>query len=280
MIALPRLFLSFLKDARHFQILFLSSFLCYGLMELQWGQYSAHYFWTISSALVFSLVNHFLKAPKQQWKSNLISALGICLLLHSNSPLFSVLAVGLAIYSKQLFKYKGRHIFNPANFGIIAVILLSGEAWISPGQWGNSLVLVVFFSVAALMVLLKVGRLDISIYFLLSLALLEGAYKMLYLGWTGDVLLHYLSNGSLLLFTFFMITDPKTAPQVPKARLIWALLLALGVFIVARTTYLATAPMWVLFALSPLSILFRKYFPAIEFSWQKAISSTNQIIKL
>ncbi len=265
--ALSTTFSRFLSDARHFQIAFLSLFLSYGCLALQWGQYKAHYIVTITLALLFSWINTFLNAPAQQWKSNLISALGICLLLHSNGIWVSALAIVLAIYSKRLFRFRGKHLFNPANFGIIVVILITGEAWISPGQWGSSGVLAIFFGIAALMVLLKVGRLDISICFFGVLATFELIYKTFYLGWSGDVLMHYLSNGSLLLFTFFMITDPKTAPQHPRARILWAVLLATGVFLVARVSYLATAPMWVLFFMSPLNILFQKYFPHAHFSW-------------
>lgn len=268
---LSNIFVRFLSDARHFQIVFLSLFLTYGCVELQWLQYKAHYIVTLSLALFISWVNTFFNAPAQQWKSNLISALGICLLLHSNGIWVSALAIILAIYSKRLFRFRGKHIFNPANFGIIAVILITGEAWISPGQWGSSGVLAFFFGLAALMVLLKVGRLDISIYFFAVLAVLELGYKTFYLGWTGDVLLHYLSNGSLLLFTFFMITDPKTAPQHPRARILWSILLALGVFFVARVSYLSTAPMWVLFFMSPLNVLFQKIFPASEFKWTSSL---------
>ena len=35
-------------------------------------------------------------------------------------------------------KIKNKHLFNPANFGIIFSVFILGDAWISPGQWGSS----------------------------------------------------------------------------------------------------------------------------------------------
>ena len=53
----------------------------------------------------------------------------------------AVLASFIAIGSKFLLKYNGKHIFNPANIGIIATILITKNAWISPGQWGSNIIL-------------------------------------------------------------------------------------------------------------------------------------------
>ena len=42
----------------------------------------------------------------------------------------------LAIGSKFLFRVRGKHLFNPAAFAIVALLLTSDEVWVSPGQWG------------------------------------------------------------------------------------------------------------------------------------------------
>lgn len=45
--------------------------------------------------------------------------------------------IGVAIASKFVFSFGEKHFFNPANFGIIFALLLTNNAWVSPGQWGE-----------------------------------------------------------------------------------------------------------------------------------------------
>ena len=117
------------------------------------------------------------------------------------------------------------------------------------------------------MVLFRVGRLDTSLWFLGTLALLEVARSVLYLGWTFDVPLHGLSNGALLLFTFFMITDPVTTPRHKRGRIVWSVLLAAITFGVSQFHYVHTAPIWTLFFLTPFTVLFNLIWRGERFRW-------------
>ena len=93
----------------------------------------------------------------QSWKSAAISALGLCLLLKVNLLSTAVIAAVVTIASKFLIRRGNKHIFNPANFGIIVTILLTENAWVSPGQWGSSFLLVGLIGIAGLMVLWRLG---------------------------------------------------------------------------------------------------------------------------
>ena len=62
-----------------------------------------------------------------------------------------------------------------------------------------------------------------------------------------------MMNGSLLLFSFFMITDPMTTPNAPKARIAWSILVALITFGMGAFAHVHTAPMWALFALCAIT---------------------------
>ena len=66
------------------------------------------------------------------------------------------------------------------------------------------------------------------------------------LQWPLDYFIHSVSTGSLLLFTFFMISDPKTSPNHPVARIIWAVLIALSHFISPLSNGNTIRPVWVL----------------------------------
>ncbi len=200
------------------------------------------------------------------WRSPLITSLGLSLLLRTDHLTTMMLASGLAIASKFCFQFAGKHWFNPANFGIIGVLLLTHDAWVSPGQWGNESWYGLVFAAAGGLVLQRVGRWDTTAAFLGTYGLLE-AGRNLWLGWTWDVFGHRLMSGSLLLFALFMLTDPRAIPNRWVARLIWAIAVAGLTFYLRNNWHLSTAVFWALFALSPLTVLLDWLLPGDRFVW-------------
>lgn len=261
-------FHSLTRDARHFQIIYLGVFLLFGLRFLHWDFSPLKILIILSSTLLTQLVWIFSQNGNlSSLKSGLITGLGLCLLLNSSS-LFTVgLAGALAISAKYLLRYNGKHLFNPANFGIIISIVVFKDAWISPGQWGSNALFLCSLAVLGGVVLHKVGRLETSIVFLLILFLFEYIRTVLYQGWEFEVLIHKFSSGTLLLFTFFMITDPMTIPNSKNARIIWSFILAIATFICGAWVQLYTAPVWVLFFMTPLTIWLDKIMPENKFKW-------------
>lgn len=295
-----------LEDARIYQIASLSMFLLVGIVARDWTLHAEAIGVTIATCLItqwiavnarrawsweFGFWRNFFDRPielkgkeqhtavlenpnsKTQTLKSLLSAvitsLGLCLLLRADHYSTLVLAGGLAISSKFLLQVRGKHIFNPANFGIVAALSLTEDAWVSPGQWGESGWCVLIFLCAGGLVLQRVGRWDTSVAFLGSYAVLE-ALRNAWLGWTWDVWAHRLMSGSLLLFACFMITDPRTIPDTRSGRVIWAGSIALLTFVLRNVFFVATAPFWALFALAPLSILLDRLLPADRFSWTVA----------
>jgi Na+-transporting NADH:ubiquinone oxidoreductase subunit NqrB len=185
------------------------------------------------------------------------------------------LAAFIAVASKFIIRKNNKHIFNPANIGIIGAILLTNEAWVSPGQWGSSTILLFVIGAAGLMMILKVGRLDTAVTFITIFGILQYLYVVTYLGWEPTVWAHKMSNGTLLLFAFFMVTDPMTTPNHKKARIIWASLLAIALFIASNYFFVQTAAIWLLFLISPLTPLFDKLFVAQKYEWNILPSSQN-----
>jgi Na+-transporting NADH:ubiquinone oxidoreductase subunit NqrB len=181
-----------------------------------------------------------------------------------------LLAGSLAILSKFLFQVERKHFFNPANFGIIAALLLTNDAWVSPGQWGDEGWYALLFAGTGGMVLKRVGRWDTTAAFLGGYALLE-AIRNIWLGWTWDVYCHRLMSGSLLLFALFMITDPRSIPNARISRLLWAGCIAILTFILRNQFFVATAVFWALFTLSPLSVLLDFVWSESRFSWSETL---------
>ena len=266
------------SDPRYFQILYLGSFLLYGVSYLGWDtalpKYLALFGAAVATQLAFS---YFTTKKYSSIKSALITVLGLCLLLKTGSIETAVLAAVIAISTKFILKVKNKHIFNPANIGIVTAILLSNDAWVSPGQWGSSVVLWFLVGAAGLMMILKVGRMDTSITFLAVFGGLLFLRQVVYLGWEPSVWLHQMSNGTLLLFAFFMITDPMTTPNHTCARIIWAGALGAALFIASNFFYVQTAAVWLLFMISPFTPFFDRLFQAKKYAWATPQKSTNPI---
>lgn len=256
-------------DPRYFQIVFLTSFAIYGYIELDWN-----FNWTclvasISGVLLTQFIFYKrLQLPKSSFLSAIVTLLGLILLLRTNSFWLYALAGSLSICSKFLIQNNRKHFFNPVNFGIILTIIITDNAWISPGQWGSAGIYILIVGVFALLVLVKVKQLLNGIIFLGSLFLFEFIYLNLYLGWPLDMATHKLTSGSLLLFSFFMITDPRTTPNHNWTRGIWAFFIAGISFYLIEFQYLPTAPFWVLFFISPLTPILNKQTDAKAFQWK------------
>jgi Na+-transporting NADH:ubiquinone oxidoreductase subunit NqrB len=219
-------------------------------------------------------VAHLWQTCQAQLPSAMITGLGLSLLLRADHSSTMILAAVLAISSKFLLRYQGKHIFNPANFGIIAALCLTPDAWVSPGQWGDEGWYALLFLGLGGVVLQKVGRWDTSLVFLGSYAGLE-ALRNLWLGWTWDVWAHRLMSGSLLMFALFMLTDPRTIPDARWGRVIWAGAIALLTFILRNYFFNSSALIWALFALAPLSLVLDRWLPAARFSWWAGASQAQ-----
>jgi Na+-transporting NADH:ubiquinone oxidoreductase subunit NqrB len=180
-----------------------------------------------------------------------------------------IIAGALAILSKFIFQVRGKHFFNPANFGIIATIILTNDAWVSPGQWGDEIWYALLFAGGGGLILKRVGRWDTTVAFLGSYAFLE-AIRNIWLGWTWDVFAHRMMSGSLLLFALFMITDPRSIPNARIGRLFWATAIAILTFVLQNYFFVPTGVFFALFALSPLTIILDGIWSSPRFSWTKA----------
>jgi hypothetical protein len=276
MLSMPRRVL--IPDPRWFQVLFQAFFLAYGMIFLRWTPDWPHYLASIAGCLAFSYMAETIRRQRLPpltgeggWKSwglsVLISALSLCLLLKTNHVYTSLLASLLTVSSKYIFRFRHKHLFNPSAFGIAATLLISGDAWLSPGQWGNGVVL--FFLVLTLgtIVVTRVQKLDTSLAFLLTFGGLLYWRQVLVLGWPLDYFIHSIGSGSLLLFSFFMISDPKTSPNHPLARLIWATSIAAISFYLAAFRWMYNTPVWMLVAIAPLVPVLDGIFRRRSFQW-------------
>lgn len=275
-------------DARYFQMAFQVTFLCYGILFLQWKAEWLHYLLFVGTGLFLQWVCDSIITKKPislfhwtsgGWKSALISTLSLCLLLKTNDWFICVIAAAFTILSKYIFKIKAKHIFNPSAFGIVATIVLTNKAWLSPGQWGSSVVLLFAVCCLGFIVVTKVQKLDVTLAFLLTFAGLLFIRQVIYLNWSYDFFLQSLSTGSLLLFSFFMISDPRTTPNHAVARIVWAVFIASVAFYLSAFKWMNSTPIYVLVLMAPLVPLLDYLLQAKKFEWKKTFHTTIQRIQ-
>jgi enediyne biosynthesis protein E5 len=204
-----------------------------------------------------------LRGDAFDWRSPLITSCSLALLMRAGNPLWFAAAGALAMSVKAWVRVGGKHLFNPANSAIVALLLLSDRIWITPGQWGHvAWIAGVMIGFAAL-VLSRAGRLDIALAFIVSYAAcLIG--RALYLG---DPLPIPLQNGSLIVFTCFMITDPRSTANHRVGRVLFAALVAIAALLLQMKLQLVGAPLYALALLSPLTPLIDWLFRAKKFEW-------------
>lgn len=263
-------------DPRYFQVFFQLIFFAYGLLYLGWTAEWRHYLIYIGGAIAFNYLAEVFRRGRwpglRSWPSwglsPLISAISLCLLLKTGHWYTCLLAAFLTVASKYLLRIGGKHIFNPSAFGIVATLLVTRDAWLSPGQWGNSIVLFFFILTLGTIVVTRVQKLDTSLAFLLTFILLTWWRQVYVLGWPVDYFFHSITTGSLLLFAFFMISDPKTSPNHPVARVIWASSIALGAFYFAAFEWKYNTSIWALVAAGPFVPLLNRVFKASSFVWR------------
>ena len=257
-----------LADPRHYQIIVLFSLILLGTFhfafQLPWWHVVACISSTVGTqALADKIVGRSFDA-----RSPLISALSLTLLLRTGSVTLSIAAGILAIGSKYILRWRGKHIFNPANFGLVILSLLFTGAWISPGQWGTAPIFALFLLGMGGIVTGKAKRWDVSLTLLASYAALLFGRAI----WLGDPLtipVHQLQSGALLIFAFFMISDPKTTPDARLGRVLYAILVATLGFIIQFAFYNAAGIILALILTAPIVPLFDRLFPSGRYYWPK-----------
>jgi hypothetical protein len=131
--------LSTFRDPRYYQIAVLGSLLCYGIVALDFGIRPQNALTIVATALgVQYLGTRWACLPRFDPLSPLITSLSLTLLLRTDAIWLAAIAATLAIGSKFILRYRDKHIFNPANFALVSLMIISDHAWVSSGQWGSA----------------------------------------------------------------------------------------------------------------------------------------------
>jgi enediyne biosynthesis protein E5 len=255
------------RDPRTYQIATLGGLLAYGLLWLGFDVPLSHVVTILATAvLVQAAATRLSGRPGFDPRSALISGLSLCLLLRTDSCALAAVTAAIAISSKFLLRIEDKHVFNPTNFALVVMMLLTGQVWVSPGQWGNTAVFGFLLASAGGLVVNRAARSDVTLAFLISYAALL-AGRSLFLGEPMSIPLHRLESGALVLFAFFMISDPKTTPNSRSGRILFATLVAAGAWVVQFKLFRTNGLLWSLVFFSLAVPLIDRLFPGPRFHW-------------
>jgi enediyne biosynthesis protein E5 len=258
---------SLAADARVFQIVFLGSLLGLGVLWKDFSVRPAQVVLAFAAALATQKLGATLEGRADVgYRSALVTALGLSLLLRSTSLVAHPLAAFVAIGAKFVLRVRGKHLFNPANLGVVFAVVCLPGAWISPGQWGDDLLLVAWIAFLGAVVVRRAARSDVTLAFLVF-HLGASAARVLSLGQSAAVWLHQATNGALLVFAFFMISDPMTIPNDRRGRIVHAAAVAAVAFLWQFALYRPNGLPWALFLCVPLVPLLDRLWPAERHRW-------------
>lgn len=263
-----------MKDPRNYQIMVLTSMLFYGLF---WLKFQLNILWIIA-ILLTALVSQYLatrawKLGRFEWRSALISGLSLSILMRCPSLSLSLALAALAIFSKFLFRWNEKHIFNPTNLALAVGILGTSQVSINPGQWGNGVILAFFILCMGIFVSNKACRSDVSFAFLSTFAATLLVHTLITGGSIVDIFPR-LTTGSLLIFTFFMISDPKSTPDTKLGRIIFGISVALlGAYLILGQIQPAGLIISLVF-LSITTPIIDFFLPGEKFEWNKTLPAS------
>ena len=208
----------------------------------------------VTAILVEMLLGRVFFGRWPHLASAYVSGISVGMLVRSPEFWPYALCAALSIMSKYVIRVDGRHIFNPSNFGIVAMLLLAADAVAGLSvQWGNNMLPMVVVWCFGAAIIASVGRFHITVTYVLSFVF----FSILRAAVTGHPWLSEvapLTGPMYQLFIFFMITDPKTTVQPKWGQYLVAFLVA-ALEAVFRLMQFVYAPFYALFLVGPVANL-------------------------
>jgi hypothetical protein len=164
----------------------------------------------------------------------------------------------ISITSKYVLRFRGKHLWNPTNFGVSAVVFLApATVAVLSIQWGNVVAPMAVIWVLGTVIVWRVGRFHISATYVASF-LLFSLVRSAITGtpWLANVA--PITGPMYQLFTFFMVTDPKTTVRSVRGQCLVVFIVAF-VEMLLRLNEVVYAPFYALFIVGPIALLVEQW---------------------
>jgi enediyne biosynthesis protein E5 len=206
------------------------------------------------SLVTESILSRVIDGKSKNLSSAYISGISVSILIRSTFLWPFALTAVISIMSKYVLRFRGRHIWNPSNFGISWMLALVpfSVAGLSI-QWGNNIWPMLIIWILGLFIVWRAKRFHITITYVISFILFSFLRSMI----TGDSFFTEVSplTGPMYqLFVFFMITDPATTVNNRKGQILVAFMVAFVEFIL-RLNQFIYSPFYALFLVGPVAMV-------------------------
>jgi enediyne biosynthesis protein E5 len=206
----------------------------------------------VTSIAVEMLLGRLFVGKWPHLASAYISGISIGMLVRSPEFWPYALCAAISIVSKYVIRVDGKHLWNPSNFGIVAMLVLAADTVASLSvQWGNTLLPMVVVWAFGAVIIHSLGRFHITLTYVAAFLVFAAVRSLV----TGHAFLAEaapLTGPMYQLYIFFMITDPKTTVRPKWGQIATALAVA-AVEAVLRLMQFVHAPYYALFIVGPIA---------------------------
>jgi Na+-transporting NADH:ubiquinone oxidoreductase subunit NqrB len=250
----------------------------------------------ILSAAIVEVVWTFVQRREIVWPASaMLTGSGVALILRVVGTergdhwtwrgwyIFAGVAV-LSLLTKYLIRYRGTHLFNPSNVGLVAIFLLLGSTRVEPLDFwwsplnGWMIAAYALIGLGGLAITARLRLLEMAAAFWVAFAagigLLSATGHCMTAAWAFSPVCDtsfwwtVVTSPEVAIFLFFMITDPRTVPSGRTARTAFSVAIAvLAVVLIAPQSTEFGAKVGLLAALvvlSPLRSLFDRLVPEFD----------------
>ncbi|MDE3211913.1 MAG: RnfABCDGE type electron transport complex subunit D [Bacteroidota bacterium] len=220
----------------------------FGMLDSYWNLAAS-----ISTAMITEiLLARFLLGTWKNLASAYISGISVGILIRSTMVWPYIITAALSIMSKYVLRYKGKHLWNPSNFGVSWMLFMAplDVAGLSI-QWGSNFTAMAVIWALGLVIVYQAKRFHVTLTYVISFVVLAYVRSLI----VGDTFLAEVSplTGPMYqLFVLFMMTDPPTSVSTRKGRILVAFLIALVEFFLRLGSFIY-APFYALFLVGPLA---------------------------
>jgi enediyne biosynthesis protein E5 len=213
----------------------------------------------VASMLVEIALGRMLYGKWPHLASAYITGISVGILIRSPALWPYGLCSAISITSKYVLRVNGRHLWNPSNFGICAMLFLAGDMVASLSiQWGNYLWPMIIIWLLGSVIIWRLGRFHITAVYVAAFflfAFLRSAIT----GSPWQAEIAPITGPMYQLFIFFMITDPKTTVRSKLGQCVVVATVAL-LETILRLNEAVYAPYYALFIVGPTALLIETWF--------------------
>lgn len=250
-------------------VILLVAHFAYGALKSPWHTGTAIVVSILAEMLFGKL--HFGKIPNLA--SAYVSGISVGILVRTEAIWPFAFVALISILSKYVLRVKGRHIWNPSNFGIAAALIVAHDYMATLGpEFDNKIVPFVVVAILGSIIVGRLHRLHISATYAVSFVFFAWIRSLI----NGHPFLAEvapITGPMYMLFTFFMITDPKTTVKGRNAQMLVAFLVA-GAECVFRLMENIHAPYFALFTVGPAANVIEIWWSGRSPQEQKRVPAT------